>query len=468
MVPTRTSQLTSLLQLSVTILAAACGPPSVPPTPAGPATATIAFTHVSLIDGTGRPAQSGMTVVVSGRRVATVGPDALVHVPRGAHVVDGRARYLMPGLWDMHVHLSGAGPQSLGLFIANGVTSIRDMGSDFAVVRALRASILAGDRVGPRIKSSGPMLEFPGEVERIARSATLEPPSRTRVPIASADDAERAIDSLSRLGVDFIKVRTVGSSELYIAIAAAARRHGLTLVGHLVSSPDNFLAGNQRSIEHVTMQHLLMLAPRDRERVTRALAARGVVVVPTFVVGDQSLFRRQATSAAALADSSAKHDSRRRYLSQAILADWRRQVATKPYDSAVSGWDAMLPGTSALLQTLRSAGVRMLPGTDLGVALIYPGFSLHDELAEMVTRLGMSPTEVLTSATRYPAEFFGMQDSLGTIAPGKLADLVLLSADPLADVRNTTHIVGVATGGTYFDRKELDRLLDASAREARH
>lgn len=203
---------------------------------------SVAFTNATVIDGGGGPAQTGMTVLVQGGRIVHLGKDATVRAPAGARMIDARGKYLMPGLWDMHVHVAKAGSSSLSLFVANGITSVRDMGGDFAMIRALRDSVRTGTRVGPRIMTPGPMLEDAANVSRMLREGTVEPVARFRVPVATTADAERVVDSLSKLGVDFVKIRTVASREIYLAIGSAVRRHGLTLVGHMVSTPEEILA----------------------------------------------------------------------------------------------------------------------------------------------------------------------------------------------------------------------------------
>lgn len=418
----------------------------------------LAFIHVTVIDGTGGAPRAGTTVVIRGRNVIAVGPDSAVRVPADARVVDARGKYLIPGLWDMHVHLAKAGPQSLALFVANGITSVRDMGGDFAIISALRDSVRAGQRVGPRIKTPGPILEDAANVARMLAGGTVEPVARFRVPVATVADAERAVDSIARLGVDFVKIRTVASREVYLAIGQAVRRHGLTLVGHMVSTPDDILAVNQRSVEHVILTQLAALPPAERQRVLKAFVTAGIVMIPTLVVGEKSLFVPDSLAAAYVNDSAGRLDSRRRYVSGYLVADWQEQIAERKQAPPIP-WASIVPGLLGLQREIHAAGVRMLPGTDVATALIYPGFSLHEELEQMVRHLGMTPAEALVSATRYPAEFFGMQDSLGTILEGKLADLVLLDADPLVDIRNTAKISGVVANGRYFDRAALDAVF---------
>ena len=175
-------------------------------------------------------------------------------------------------------------------------------------------------------------------------------------------------------------------------------------------------------------------------------------------MGEKSLFIPDSLAAALVSESTGRLDPRRRYVSGYLVADWQEQIAERKQGPPVP-WDKVAPGLLALQREIHAAGVRMLPGTDVATALIYPGFSLHEELEQMVRHLGMTPMEALVSATRYPAEFFGTQDSLGTVAPGKVADLVLLDADPLEDIRNTSKIRAVILTGRYLDRQALDALL---------
>jgi imidazolonepropionase-like amidohydrolase len=210
--------------------------------------ASLAVTDVTVIDGTGRPARPHMTVVIVEGKIIAVDSMRRATVRDQAHIIDGRGKFLIPGLWDMHVHLAKAGALSLGLFVANGVTSVRDMGGDFAVVQQFRSMINAGTRIGPRIRTAGPILESAERVRRMKARGTVEPVDRFRAPVADTIDARRVVDSVARLGVDFIKVRTVASRETYQAIASAARRAGLTFAAHGdIVSVEDMLAAGQRS-----------------------------------------------------------------------------------------------------------------------------------------------------------------------------------------------------------------------------
>jgi imidazolonepropionase-like amidohydrolase len=427
--------------------------------------AALAITSVTLIDGTGAAPRADMTVIVRGNRIVAVEPAATAQPPADAVVIDGRGKYLIPGLWDMHVHLAKAGPGSLPLLVANGVTSVRDMGGDAALLRGWRDDIEAGRRLGPRMKWGGPMLESPERIARMRKRGTHEPVDRFRAGVADPASAERVVDSIARLGVDFIKLRTVASDETYRAIAAAAARHRLPLVGHATDVPfEEVLRAGQKSVEHTVYPSLQGRTPRDRAKLIAEMARRGIALVPTAVSYYESIDLSNARVRRIMNDSLGAIDPRRRYVDGYLLEDWKEQLDERPGGLRASIQGAVVGQIhkSAVqdAKEMRRAGVRIMPGSDLAVIGIYPGSSLHDELRLFVQKLGMSPMEAIVSATRQPAEFFGMEDSLGTIAPDRIADLVLLDADPLVDITNTRKIDTVILRGRLLGRAELDKLTD--------
>ena len=431
--------------------------------------APLAITDVTVVDGTGGSGRPHMTVVISGGRISAVDPLARAVISPQATLIDGRGKFLIPGLWDMHVHLAKAGASSPGLFVANGVTSVRDMGGDFAVVRRWRDEIAAGVRVGPRIRTAGPILESAERVRRMKARGTVEPVDRFRAPVADTADAQRVVDSVARLGVDFVKVRTTTSPAVYAAIASSARRAGLTLAAHGDIVPlEDMLRAGQRSIEHAVFPSLQKRDSSTRAGLIRELAKARVAVVPTMVNYYQWLLVPPADARRVIEDSLGRIDARRRYVTGYLLDDWREQLAERGSLKDALVRRLYLPRVySGILRDLREmhrAGVRILPGTDVAVALMYPGFSLRDELAYFVDMIGMTPLEAVRSATRFAAEFSGMGDSLGTVEVGKIADLVLLDANPLVDIRHVGRIHAVIVGGRLFDRSKLDELLSAAMR----
>lgn len=415
----------------------------------------IVFRHVTVIDATGADAQSDMVVVVTGDKITGIGKFGAVKLPNHSQVIDARGKFLIPGLWDMHVHLAKAGENTLPLFICNGVTSVRDMGGDYVQILRWRKEAANGTRLSPRIKTPGALLESAENVARMKREGTVEPVDRFRIPIATPEEARRAVDLMASLGVDFIKFRTIASPETYKAIAVESKAKGLMFVGHQFGTPETMIDAGQQSIEHYIYPPVIT-NPKHAE-IYKRMAESGVYVVPTIVVADESLLVSYGDAKTIVEDAKGKIDFRRKYLSGYLIEDWKEQLEEKKQPSPFD-----LAKLKEILvkdfQEMHKAGVRLMPGTDVGVLLIYPGYSLHDELQLLVKYVGLTPMEALISATRYPAEFFGMHDSLGTIEEGKIADLVLLDADPLKDISNTQKITAVVISGRFLPKAELQRM----------
>jgi imidazolonepropionase-like amidohydrolase len=385
-----------------------------------------------------------------------VGPATDVEIPAGTQIVEGSGTFLIPGLWDLHTHLSKMRSPALPQLVASGVLSVRDTGGDMPELQRWKAEIRAGERSGPRILMAGPYLESPSNVLRVLLAGTVEPEERTRIPVDGPAHAARVVDSIARAGVDFVKVRTWRDLETFRAIAEAADARGLPLAAHVFGLPPEILReGLVTSIEH------FMEVPEEWTREERLafyadLAERGTAVVANIVTVTENLLVMPDTLAA-IADEAEG-------LSAFVLADWREQIEESSAES-VRGWRSYYPTVVGALREMREAGMRVLPGSDLAVAGMFPGSSLHHNLALMVDEIGFSPSEAIVAATRQAAEFTGVADSLGSIEPGKIADLVLLEADPLADITNTSRVAAVVQGGRLLDRPALDRLLEEALRD---
>jgi imidazolonepropionase-like amidohydrolase len=423
---------------------------------------TLVIRHVTVIPVTGPEVLPDHAVVVSEGRIAAVSPDVDVTVPPGATEVDGTGKFLIPGLFEMHTHTSKTRASALGIYPVYGVTTIRDQGSEHAEVLGWRREIREGTRVGPRMLIAGPYLESLRNIERMRRDppeSRVEPFERARIPIGSPEDARRVIDSLAVLELDHFKIRTVQDRETYVALNQAANRHGIPLVGHVVvRSPADIIAAGQDGIEHSFYTLLDSLTRDQRMGYWRQFAERGIGVVPTLV----TLADPQSGEAlqALVDDTTGARHPLRPYLSAFLVLDWREQ-ALEATPERVTALAAAWRSTLRDVREMHQAGVRLMAGSDVAVINIFPGATLHRELELFVDSLGMTPLEALASATREPAASLGLADSVGTIAVGKGADLVLLDADPLADISNTQRIAGVVLRGRWFDRAGLDSLLAA-------
>jgi imidazolonepropionase-like amidohydrolase len=444
---------------------------------------TLAITHATIVDvGAGDPAAAmrhDHTLLIVGARIVKMGPANYVDVPRAARVVDARGHYLIPGLWDAHSHVTRGGEPALSAYVANGVTTVRDLGGRLPELFAWRREIRAGTRVGPRLLVAGPNLEGAWWLDAVVEFLSSDSAFRSyrfleespRYRVAASAAAPLVVDSLLRLGVDLIKSRNLRGDE-FRAIAAEARRRGVLLAGHApigVSIGEAAEAG-LRSFEHSeTVMLRLGDAPDSVRRTELARVARaGSAITPTLITDVAYRQTPDSVAYAVIADTSNGREPRRRYLTRELLAAWRFGLDTKRVEGPTTpeSWAASHRRQIADTRRAHEAGVPLLVGTDLGVSLVYPGFSVHEELRLLVDEVGLTPLEALRAATLGPARAMNMVDSLGLIAPGRVADLVLLDADPLRDIRNTTRIRAVAVGGLLLQRADLDRLLGDAAQLA--
>ena len=444
------------------LAAVACAPTSPPRAASGAGAGVIAIRNVTVIPMTGAGSSPAQTVVLRDGRIAALGPADRIQIPSGATIVEGTGRFLIPGLFEMHAHMSKTRASALGLYVRYGVTSLRDQGSEHAEVLQWRREVRSGARVGPRMLIAGPYLESLRNIQRMRADppeSRVEPFERARIAIASPADARRVIDSLSALELDHFKIRTVQDRETYIALGRAALMHGKRLVGHVPAVPPaTFLESGQQGVDHGFPTTYDTLSRAVRMAFWREIAARDVGVVPTLVVLTESAFRPAEYYRALMADTTGAVHPLRPYLSAFTILDWKEQQEENTPERRAALVPYFQTGLKHVRE-MREAGVRLMTGSDVAVLNIFPGESLHEELRLFVDSLGMSPMEALASATRRPAEWLGLADSVGTIAPGKVADLVLLDADPLADIRNTRRIAGVVLRGRLFGRPDLDALL---------
>jgi imidazolonepropionase-like amidohydrolase len=433
----------------------------------------IVITHVTVINPGASSVQPNRTVVVSASHITSVSETAGA-VPKAVHVINATGKFLLPGLWDMHVHSAfgdwfpGGRDIILPLFIANGVTGVRDMGGDIPVLKEWRSEIAQKHIIGPRMVFSGPMLDG------YLPNGKLRFPSS--VPVTTPETAVAAVDSLKQQGVDFIKVQSVISQDSYLAAAAEAHRQGLPIVGHV---PDKVrisevITAGQKSIEHLmgifegcSRQEdafiagqgnlKLLLTTRDPLRcsaIIQSLAEHQVWQVPTLAWqrGGEFLDQRDL-----------KHQPLDKYV-PAYWRDvtWRRftdEMMPELLRDPLPLRQQYFAENLKMVGAMNKAGVPFMAGTDTAPGVyIMPGFSLHDELANFV-EAGFTPMQALQTATSNPARFLGMESELGSIEPGKIADMLLLAANPVDDIHNTQKIAAVFADGRFFDRAALDRIL---------
>jgi hypothetical protein len=440
------------------------------------------ITHVTVIDTENGKEIQDRTVIISGDRISEVRDSNGIKPPAGTKQVDGHGKYLIPGLWDMHVHSVVAErlDSMFPLFVANGVLGIRDMGTPMplAEIEHLRQQTANGSRLGPRIVAAGPILD--------GRPKPIRP---NLIAINTPEEGRETVRRLKSGGADFIKVYSNLSRDTFLAIAEEAHRQNIPFSGHVPFSVTALEASDagQKSMEHLWGIYLSCSSREDELRsemlkggvnlsgserirleldeaaasydeqkaanVFAHLARNGTWLVPTFtaVLQDSEIFDARVTT-----------DPRLKYIPPAVQKRWTETalagaaIKSKSFERKVQ-----------VVGVVHRAGIPLLAGTDAGWVqpYVYAGFSLHDELALLV-RAGLTPMESLQTATINPARFLGMEKDLGNIEKGKIANLVLLDADPSANIRNTATISAVFLAGKEFDRAALNQMLQSAAAAA--
>ena len=458
------------------LLLSACTP-AVTPTPAPPTaihatatpmpTATVsasiyAITDVTIVDVENGIAVPGQTVIVIGDQIDKIGAQEKLGIPEGAEIIPGHGLYLMPGLVDAHVHYFDA-PVFGRLMIANGVLLVRDMGMPNKYILKLRDELNRGETLGPEMIATGVILDgYPPLIPSIS------------LGIQTPEEGRAAVIKQAEAGVDMIKVYSRLDKDVFLAIVEEAQKYGLKVAAHLPESVyiEDAAAAGLGSSEHFNgfekviakllgepvnlyyagqgsqadyFQRLGEVNPEELQDVYQRIRASGMTICPT-VVTFKTLTNIKAFQTGSFPRSE--------YISQSVLDLWKSQWAQQSNlpDFIWRNWAQMV-------SELNQAGVPLMVGTDLMLHGIFPGYSVHEEMA-IWQEAGIPPVDVLRSTTIVPSQFMGLGDRLGSVSEGKTASMVLVRANPLEDIRNAQQIEGVFLRGTYFSRKDIDRLLD--------
>lgn len=446
----------------------------------------VAIVHVTVINPGKGKGQADMTIVTHGQRIMTVGRAREVKVPASAQVVEGKGKYVIPGLWDMHTHFRDP-KRDLEMYVANGVLGIRNMGGPASEVFPLRQAIAEGRQLGPKIVASGPIVDGPDS------SAS---PSLT-VSVKTPEEARATIRSLKREGADLIKVYDQLTRDEYRAIADEARKQGIPFAGHIpgtISVREASEAG-QLTVEHgmmlgggCTAEDQYMRLRTSQEVFQEAMRTKNFSLIPAKIARDETFlldhFSQQRADAtyALLArnhtyitptlvtqrsltfvdELSKQDDPRMRYVSADDLSWWKPEKGmltryrTPEY---IAMRKRQYAKTMEEIPRAVAQGVRLLAGTDITIPFTYPGFSLHDEL-KLFVQAGLTPMQALETATTNPAAALGLEKTWGRVAAGYSANFVVLTADPLADIGNTEKIDAVVVQGKLLQRAELDKTLE--------
>jgi imidazolonepropionase-like amidohydrolase len=446
----------------------------------------LAITHVTLIDATGRPPQPDQTVLIDAGRITAVGAAATIKVPKAARTIDASGKFLLPGFWDMHVHLAGVtadpswGKQVLlPLLLANGITGVRDMGGDLDALLSWQHDTESGALLAPHIVAAGPFLAASGE-------KTPE-----QYPVHNAEEARAAVDNLKKRGANFIKIISMPSRDAFFAVADESKKQNIPFAGHLpfeIGAIEASDAG-MRSIEHLLYSGFALSFSSNeanlRPRLVRA-EKNG-----DSAAWEQIAHEADATyspeKAAALIQTLKKNgtwvtptlaslditshpenwkldEPLLAFVPPAMAKQWRESFTDERMKQRAAWLARQAANDWKLTGELHHAGVPLLVGSDSLDPFVFPGDSFHHELAELV-RAGFTPMEAIRAGTHGAAKFLGREKDLGTVETGHAADLVLLGANPVANIANTRKVWAVIRNGGYYDRAALDALL-ANAKEA--
>lgn len=399
---------------------------------------TTTIDNITIVDVAKGKLQQHQTIVIEGRHIARIVKSS--DETRAKATLDGTGMFVIPGLWDMHIHAYFTNDTSkfhstsevmFPLFLVNGVTGVRDLGSNLDATLAARDSINAHQLIGPRMFVSGPMLDGPTTRYQAA------------IKVATADEARAAVRMLKQRGVDMIKTQTLIPRDAYFAIADEASRIGIPFEGHVPReiTAVEAIAAHQRSFEH-------LIGVSDTATALIAdLAKQQVWQCPTVI-----------NSVGTAADFTS--DPGLPFWLRPGVESWRKAASERlaATDSATQASQERSRRRVAQIGMMFQAGVPFLAGTDApqGYDLV-PGSSLHREL-QLFVRAGLTPLQALQTATLNPARYFNKTQDFGTVAEGRVADLVVLAGNPLADIANTRRVVAVVADGRYFAPRELERM----------
>jgi hypothetical protein len=453
----------------------------------GPSSQTLVFTNVNVVDTRYGRILPGMTVVVRDGQIQGVARFGLITETRNVRVINATGQYMIPGLWDMDVHtadLSTPWDEKIiyPLYVANGVTGVRDMGGDPDLLERRRQRIEDGTLRGPHILFAN---QFLSGGESNSRTVALNNPA----------DAPDAVATLKERGVNLVMIRSDLSRESYLAFAEEAAKLKIRFEGPI---PDSITAAEasaagHRSIERLSGIPLGCSSKEDalrRQQASQAPASQDVarpasvatMAMATYDPGrawnlfvqlsDNNTWQVPALisgqTMASMGDTTLTVDPRLKYVPVSIRREWeleRLLVRTSP--DALEREKKQSARELELVNTMRRAGVQFMAGSDGPGPYVFPGFSLHAEL-EWLVQVGFTPTQALQSATLDPALFLAKLDKFGVVEAGHAADLVLLEANPLEDIRNTSKIAAVIVTGKYYSRQDLDKMLAQVAETARN
>lgn len=453
----KSALVTTLALLNITL--AGCAPSSdKTPDATAPRRASLAICGATLLDpGTGEVREDS-SLLLDGDRIVAAGPVSEIAIPEGVEVIEAAGLYVIPGLWDLHTHLTMLGDNTPPLLVTQGVTGVRDLGGVPEAIEELRRRVATGELLGPTIVRAGPTLNG-------AQNDTHH-----RV-IDSPEGARQAVIDLRTAGFDLVKTHNATRREVYFALLEAAREVGIEVAGHVPKqvSPSEACESGQASVEHIATLFEGTYVSRFESEIDafQGMAAwektEGAVLAECFA-RQQTLFvptlrayELQAHSAAAFDNP----DPRLRYLSREVYDRWRADWVPSAIDrlpEVIALRQGLVDVGLSFVARLYSAGAPIGAGTDLASNGLLPGFDLHREI-ELLTEAGLPPHAALWASARGPGAGAGGEPLTGRLVAGAPADVVLLHANAFDDIAALSQIEAVILRGELYDRATLDAVL---------
>jgi len=430
----------------------------------------IIISEINVVDVAESEVIPHQTIAIVNNKIIGITPFSEKTEIHGNIVINGKGKYVIPGLWDMHTHALWENASLFNkLMVANGVTGFRDMWGSDSVATNFKRGVNNGTFLPQRFIYANHMIDG------------VPPIWEGTISVADKTEAKNVVDSLAGTDTDFIKVYSNLSRDSFLAIAERSNEIGMDVVGHIpVSVPaEEAIKAGLKSVEHLygiieahsplrdsllasgpigMREQILMLMNSSEayeDSLNQLMVEENVWLVPTFAYWYG--YTKIATP------FETEPDSRVKYLPTDITENWtadKNQFISRMNEDMFEIWNVKMNRHKEIIQNAHEAGVGILAGTDIAASNPYtfPGFSLHDEISALV-KSGLSNGEALQTATINPAKYLNASDSLGQIGEGYLADLVVLNGNPLNDITNTRKINAVITNGNYLDRHQLDNLL---------
>lgn len=427
----------------------------------------LVLTNGNIVDVETGKISYGRDVVIVENKIHSIVPSINTVNYVAENIIDCSDKYLVPGLWDMHTHLSMIGKESIPLFVLNGVTGVRDMGGNWSDLKEWRKQgNVTNQTMYPKIKTAGPILESP-QFYNLLKQILGSNYVQDRISIHSEERAKNVVDSLRTMGVDLIKVRTVKSQAIFKAISAACKENGIPFTGHIDQNIGvEFAAENGIvSIEHDVFLQSLDMDKEKLDNTLQAIKDSKLYFTPTMLATNNYRLRPKEELIQLAIDSLNKHLEYRQYLSPKLIENWNIQLAVQALENPME-WDSLMAPLRSFAKSI-AANTTILSGTDCGVTGVLPGKGLHEELVLLVKEMDLSNVQALQATTINAVQNLGLQNQYGLLKPNYTADILILNENPLDDISNTSNIFSIVKNGNILDQKKRQERFKSIADDVR-